>query len=354
MGGRGVDLLAGGVVATVGAGLFAGLAPAAGLAGPWLPAALVAAAGLGLLAVLSTSDRPLETARLPVRRLVFGLRTLGRLAAAVAVAGTAGAYLTPGSAGGAVALAAVVTVLAVLVPRPPALVVRVAAAVVLVTLALVALACFAIEPVAPAVAVSDGGNVLGVVAAAGLLTVAFLGVAPVPRGARVVDVELPGPNGGTARNSPVGGAPDDSPLDLGVGRAALRAWRCGVLAVFAVVLVASLAVTAGVLRQLGAARLALSPAPVVDALAAADASAVEPLVLVGVAVATGFVLWGIFRGLVVLGRGIPAPRVTVAAGVVTAMGAVLVSPATALVAAAVLLLGDAALHLIAVRHQRLR
>lgn len=346
--------MAGGVVSTVGAGLFTGLAPAAGLAGPWLPPALVGAAGLGLLIVLSTSDRPLETARLPVRRLGFGLGVLGRLAAAVAVAGTFGSYLTPRSAFGALALVAVVTVVAVVLPRPPVLVVRVAAVVVLATMAVVAMACFAIEPVAPAVAVDGGGSVLGVVAAAGLLTVGFLGVGPLPRGAAVVDVPLPdetGPDRGSP-DSPVGGRPDDSPLEFGVGAAARRAWRLGVLAVFAVVLVGSLAVGAGVVRQLGAARLALSPVPVVDGLAAADASALEPLVVVGVAVATGFVLWGILRGLVVLGGGLPAVRVTVAAGAVVAVGAVAVAPSTSLVAAAVLLLGDALLRLTAVRHRR--
>lgn len=410
-----MDFVAGGVVSTVGAGLFTGLAPAAGLAGSWVLAGFVLAAGLGLLVVLSTSDRPLETARVPVRRLAFGLGALGRLAAAVAAAGTFGEYVGAESASPfwAVGLVAVVTVVAVVAPRLPALVVRVAAVVVLGSLAVVALACFAIDPVAPAVAVDGGGSVLGLVAGAGLLTVCFLGVAPVPKGARVVEVHLPttepppeppdaGPRASTAAvpvdrapdgagvgpevaevpvegapddvprsgvepdessaageraagrgGVPVGGAPDDSPLEFGVGRAAVRAWRFGVVAVFAVVLVGCLAVGAGVLRQLGAPRLALSPTPLLDALAAADASALEPLVLAGVAVATGFVTLGILRRLAADSGPVPAVRVNVAAGTVVAVGAVVVAASTALVAAAVLLLGDAALRLVAVRHRRL-
>lgn len=348
--------MAGGVVSTFGAGLFTGLAPAAALAGPWLLAAFVPAAALGWLVALSTSERPLGTLPVPLRRLVFGVGVLGRLAAAVAVAGTFGRYVTPSAESfGAVGLVVVVTVLAVAVRRPPVPVVRVGAVVVLGSLALVVLACFAIEPVAPAVAADGGGSVLGFVGAAGLLTVCFLGVAPVPRGARVVDVHLPSPGdqrsaAGRSAGS-VGGARDDSPLVFGVGRTAVRAWRLGVLAVLAVVLVACLAVGAAVLRQLGAPRLALSPTPLLDALAAADAAALEPLVLAGVGVGAGFVLLGILRWLAAAGGAVPPFRVGIAAGAVVAVGAVLVAPSVALAAAAVLLLGDAALRLVAVRHR---
>ena len=364
--------MAGGVVSTFGAGLFTGLAPAAALAGPWLPAAFAFAAALGYVVVLSTSERPLDTVPVLVRRLAFGVGALGRLAAAVAVAGTVGQYVTPSSPSfGAVGSVVVVTVFVVAVPRPPVLVVRAAAVVVLGSLALVVLACFAIEPVAPAVAADGGGSVLGLVAGAGLLTVCFLGVAPVPRGARVVDVHLP-PDSTAARpvaadapvavegtrhnatgGAPVGGARDDSPLEFGVGRGAVRAWRLGVLAVFAVVLVACLAVGAAVLRQLGAPRLALSPVPLLDALAAADAAALEPLVLAGVAVGSGFVLLGILRWLAAAAGGVPAVRVGIAAGIVVAVGGALVAPSVALAAASVLLLGDGALRLVAVRHRRI-
>ncbi|MCA1835502.1 MAG: hypothetical protein LC721_03860, partial [Actinobacteria bacterium] len=46
------------------------------------------------------------------------------------------------------------------------------------------------------------------------------------------------------------------------------------------------------LHQLGAPRLALSPAPLRDALAAADASGIDALLTVGAAVATVFALLG--------------------------------------------------------------
>lgn len=159
----------------------------------------------------------------------------------------------------------------------------------------------------------------------------------------------------SAANGPsleVGGW-DRSPLEFGVGRVAVRVWRLGVVAVLSVVLVACLAVGAAVLRQLGAPRLALSPTPLLDALAAADASALEPLVLAGVATATGFALFGILRGLVRSGGAVPAVRVGVAVGAVVAVGAALVEPTVALAAASVLLLGDAALRFVAVRHRHL-
>lgn len=306
---RRVDLLARGVASTFGAGLFLGLAPAAGLAGPWLPAALVLAAGLGHLAVLSTSERPLDTAPLRLRRIGFVLFALGRLAAAVAIAGTFGRYATPVQpALGAVVLLLVVCVAALV--SVPAAVVRAAAAVVLACLALVVAACFAIEPVAPAVAAPRGGSVLGTLAAAGLLSVCFFGAAPAGRDRR------------------------------------------GVAVVSAVVAVGCLAVAAAALYQVGAPRLALSPAPLVDVLAAADASALEPLLVIGVAVACGFTLLGVLRGLRV--PGIPDVRLVAAAGVATAIGSLLVPPDTALAAAAVLLLGDAAFRYIAVRHRHVR
>ncbi|MCT2584126.1 hypothetical protein [Actinophytocola gossypii] len=435
---RRVDFLAAGVVSTFGAGLFTGLAPAASLAGPWLLVALVVAGGLGYLTVLSSWERPLATAPTPVRRVLFGVGVLGRLAAAVAIAGTFGQYLTPARERlGAVVLAVLVTVVTVAVPRVPALVVRAGAAVVLGSLALVVLACFAIEPVSPAVALEQGGSALGLVASAGLLTVCFLGVGPPARpgepgmspfGTRlsargVVDVHLPdsprgvatrrtgedgdggsdagsvgassggdedgvsGPRAGSVGASSGGdedgvsgpragsvgassGGDEDGvsgPRAGSVGmsaggdeggvidsRGSGRVRRLGVLAVLAVVLVMCLAVGAAVLRQLGAPRLGLSPVPVLDALAAADAGALRPLVLVGVAVATGFALWGIVRGLVASVGGVPSLRVAIAVGGVVAVGAAVVEPRVALTVAAVLLLGDAALRLVAVRHRRVR
>lgn len=344
------------MVATFGAGLFTGLAPAAGLTGPWLPAALVAAAALGYLILLSTWECPLDTVKGPVRRVVFGVAVGGRLAAAVAVAGTFGRYSTPASpATGALLLTVVVTAVAVAAPRLPVAVVRAGAVVVLLVLVLVAVSCFAIAPEPLAVAVSQGGGgLLEFVAGVGLLTVCFLGASPTGR--PVVDVELPPIDAdGAGRTGSSGQV---------VRRSGGLAWiggRVGLAVLVGLVLVVCSAVAAGALRQLGAARLAVSPAPLVDALAAADAAALEPLLLTGVAVGCAFVLLGVLRGLTYAARGVPAVRVAVAAGIVVAAGSVggsvaggvVVTPVAALVTAAALLSSDALLRYVAVRHQRI-
>jgi APA family basic amino acid/polyamine antiporter len=315
---RGIDVVAGGVAAGFGAGLFAGPAPAASLAGGGLLAALALAAAVGLAVALSTTERPDETVPLPLRRFGFVLATLGRLAAATATAAAAGTYLMPDRpAFGALGMVVLATVVAVTGVAP--VVVRVVAVVVVAVLVLVVVACFAIAPVAPPVAAPDGGSVPGVLGAAGLLVLCFLGFSPMG----------PAPGGSGVPSRVVG-----------------RWWG---LVVFGVVAVVCLAVVAAVLRQLGAARLALSPAPLRAALAAADASALEPLLLVGVAVGCGFASAGALRGLRV--PGIPRVRLVVAAGAATALGALLVPPTAALAAAAVLLLAAAVLS-VAVRHRR--
>jgi basic amino acid/polyamine antiporter, APA family len=300
---RRIDRVAGGVAASFGAGLFLGLAPAASLAGRWLPVAVLLGVAVGGLAVLSTSDRPLSTLPISVRRLGFALGTLGRLAAAVALAGTVAVYLTPLAALGVVAAA---TALAVVGVSPVA--VRLAAAFVPVVLLLVVIACFAIAPVAPAVAVPDGGSVPGVLLAAGLLTVCVFGAE-----------------------------------DAGTGSRSAR------LVVLAVVAVLTLAVAAAALHQVGAARLAISPAPLRAALAAADASPLTPLLLAAVVVGCGFALLGVLRGLPV--PGVPRVRLVVAAGVATAAGVLLIPATAALAASAGLLLCDAALRAIALRRR---
>ncbi|HWM07442.1 MAG TPA: hypothetical protein VNP92_34345, partial [Actinophytocola sp.] len=103
-------------------------------------------------------------------------------------------------------------------------------------------------------------------------------------------------------------------------------------------------------RQLGAPRLAVSPVPLRDALAAADAVALEPLLLVGVAVGCGFALLGVLRGLGV--AGVPRVRLLGVAAALTCVGCVFVPPAAGLGVAAVLLLGDAGFRFVAVRHRR--
>jgi APA family basic amino acid/polyamine antiporter len=301
---RSGDVVAGGVAASLGAGVFLGLAPAAALAGRWLPAAVLLAALAGGLAVVSTSERPAETLPMSLRRFGFALATLARLSAAVAIAATVEVYLSPFAA---LALVAVVTVLAA-VGVPPA-VVRVAAVAVLVVLAVVVAACFTIAPAAPAVTAADDGGALGVPAAAALLTVCF----------------------------------------FGADAAAAPGRRRGVVVAVVVVAVACLAVALAAVHQLGAARLGVSPAPLRAALGAADASAIERLLVVGVVVACGFALLAVLRGLRV--ASVPRVRLVVVGGAAAALGVLLIEPVPALVSAAVLLLGDAVFRAIAVRHR---
>jgi APA family basic amino acid/polyamine antiporter len=301
---RSGDVVAGGVAASVGAGLFLGLAPAASLAGRWLPAAVLLAALVGGVAVVSTSERPPETLPAPLRRFGFALAMLARLAAAVAIAATAEVYVSPLAA---LVLVAVVTVLAAVGVPPVA--VRVAAVAVLAVLAVVVAACFTIAPVAPAVTASDDGSALGVAAAAALLTLCF----------------------------------------FGADAAAAPGRRRGVVVAVVLVAVVCLAAALAAVHQLGAARLGVSPAPLRAALGAADASAIERLLVAGVVVACGFALLAVLRGLRV--AGVPQVRLAVVGGAAAAFGVLLIQPVPALVSAAVLLLGDAVFRAIAVRHR---
>lgn len=294
------DVVAGGVAASLGAGVFLGLAPAASLAGRWLPVAVLLAALAGGLAVVSTSEHPPETLPVPLRRFGFALATLARLAAAVAIAATVEVYVSPLAA---LVLVAVVTAAAA-VGVPP-VVVRVAAVAVVAVLVIVVAACFTIAPAAPAVAVPDGGSALGVLAAAALLTMCFFG----------------------------------ADAAAGPGR------RRGVVLVVVLVAVGCLAVALAAVHQLGAARLGVSPAPLRAALGAADASAIERLLIAGVVVACGFALLAVLRGLRV--AGVPQVRLVVVGGVAAAFGVLLIQPVAALVSAAGLLLVDAVFRAIA-------
>src|SRR3954447_7892905 len=170
---RRADAVAGGVAASFGAGLFLGPGPAAELAGGWLPLAALLGVLVGGAAVLSTWNRPLETLSVRWRRFGFALSALARLAAAVALAGTVAVYLTP-----LTAVVVVVVACGLAAVGVPPVVVRVAALVMVGVLLLTAIACFAIAPVAPAVAAPDGGSVAGVLGAAGLLAVCMFGASP--------------------------------------------------------------------------------------------------------------------------------------------------------------------------------
>lgn len=286
--------LGGGLATTLGAGVLAGLAPAASVAGVWLFAGLVIAAAIAT--VVSIVDIP--------RRLGptgAAVAHCGRLAGGAAVAGMFGTYVLPESpALGAVALAVVVAVVVAAIQLtgvglPPWLL-PAGAVVVLATFAMVVLACVAIDPVAPAVApppdTEGADDPLGILAATVICYPAFL-----------------------ARRR------DDR-------------------AVIGIALVVYLAVAAAVWHQLGGPRLALSPAPLRAALDAADATAITPLLTIGVAVAGVLVLGGLLGEITSEIAAVPArrPVVLVLGTAVVALAAVVLTPAVALAAAGALML----------------
>jgi len=280
-----VDGLARGVAPAFGAGLFLGLAPASALAGWWLVAGMVLAAAVAVLFALSTPDETPGSAAL-------SLGILGRIAATVAVAATFGVYVVPEQPEvGAVVLVVAVAAVVLLAPPLPPAVDRIAAVVVVVVLGIVAVACFTIAPVAapviPAPDVAGADEPLGLLPSAAVLFLCFVG-----------------------------------------GRTAGRARPV----VTAVVLTVSVAVAIGALRQLGGERLALSPAPLRDALTAADAASIDGLLAVGVTVACVFALRACLTDIrdIVPGGRSPVAAVGLAAAV-AALGALVLESVHALV-----------------------
>ncbi|GAB1514311.1 hypothetical protein [Actinophytocola sp. KF-1] len=300
------DGLARGVAPAFGAGLFLGLAPASALAGWWLVAGLVLAAAVAVLLALSTPDTKPGPA-------ASSLGILGRIAATVAVGATFGVYVVPEQPRvGAVVLVVAVTAVVLLAPPLPPVVDRIAAVVVLTVLVVVAVSCFTIVPVAPPVApapdVPGADEPLGLLPSAVLLYLCFVG-------------------GGTGRRA--------RPAVVGV------------------VLVVSLAVAIGALRQLGGERLALSPAPLRDVLTAADAASIDGLLAVGVTVACAFALRACLTDVRDIAPGGRSPvTVVLLAAAVAALGTVVFAPEHALVGAAVLLLGEAVIRVLAGRRDR--
>ncbi|PPK69211.1 APA family basic amino acid/polyamine antiporter [Actinokineospora auranticolor] len=313
--------------AALGAGALVTSGPAAAAAGWWSLAALALAGLVALLTAVSLADLAAQSSPAAVSahvrtrlgglhgRMAGVLEVGGRVVAAGAVAGVAGAYAWPARpAVAAVALVAVVTALWVAefaVPRG----VRLAAiAVIIVTTALFVTTGLAIQPVGAAVAVEPGitgsDDPTGILTATGVLFFGFLNV------------------------DRVGGA-----------RARVSA--------YAILLVglAYLFVSWVALRQLGGPRLAVSPTPLRDALAAADGAPLDPVltlgVLVGAAVGLRALLGRAAEEVADLaGAGeLPARfaehRYLVAA-VPAAAVAVLVTPADAVAVAATLVLGAAA------------
>ncbi|HEY1570526.1 MAG TPA: amino acid permease [Pseudonocardiaceae bacterium] len=273
--------MVGGLGAMLGAGLFAGVAPATGLVGRWLPVALVIAAVPAVMSCCSTGDQAgvfpgpgggyrytrEQLGRWP-GRIAGGLYLAGRAAAAAALAGCFGAYLDPNHP----VLPALVLLAAVLAAdtlglRPTPAVVRTLTVVVLVVLALVVVACFAIPPPPPTGVVPPAGtpgldDATGLLPAAGVLFFAFLGFEQVT-----------------------------------TGSATLRRPRVVIPVLVAVALGTYLLVAFAVLRQLGPTRLAVSAVPLRDALDAASAAPLDPVVTVAAMVATALGL------LLVVGGG---------------------------------------------------
>ncbi|MEV6684643.1 APC family permease [Streptomyces sp. NPDC051130] len=264
-----------GLGSMIGAGVFAALAPAAGAAGSGL------LPGLALAAVVAYCNAA-SSARLAARyprsggTYVYGRERLGdfwgylagwgfvvgKTASCAAMALTVGSYVWPGQAH-AVAVAAVVALTAVnyVGVQKSAWLTRAIVAVVLAVLAAVVTACLTCGT-AQAARLEPGTDATfgGVLQAAGLLFFAFAGYA------RIATL-------GEEVRDPGRTIPRAIPLALGI-----------TLVVYAAVAVAVLAV-------LGPDRLAHTAAPLAEAVRAAGAPGLAPVVRAGAAVAaTGSLL----------------------------------------------------------------
>lgn len=330
----------------LGAGLFLGLAPAAGLAGAWLLLAIPLAGVAAGCCALSTADQSAAyrgpgAAYACVRsklgpgpgRIAASTYLVGQVAAMAAVAGAIGRYL-PAPA----PITATLAILLVVVAATAGLRIRGGAAwlwlgLTAVVLALVVSVCWAIAPVttaASAVHASPGGGapgqgLAGVTAAAGTMFFAFLGFERVTAPAEERDR---------------------------YGRPAVRR---GLVVMFGAATAVLLIVGASVLHQVAAVRLALSPAPMTHALRAADAAGITALVGVGAALAMAPVLLGALESFrstalaVVRDGDLPAPlgrgaddrtpyRLDLAGGAAAAGLALLIEPEQAITLAACCLL----------------
>ncbi|MCP9986905.1 amino acid permease [Streptomyces sudanensis] len=289
-----------GLGSMVGAGIFAALGPAAAAAGSWL---LVGLALAGAVAYCNATASARLAARHPASggTYVYGRERLGpfwgylagwafvvgKTASCAAMALTVGAYAWPGQAH-AVAVAAVVALTAVNYGgvQKSALATRSIVAVVLAVLAAVVVSSLG-SGAADAGRLALGGDASpgGVLQAAGLLFFAFAGYARIATlGEEVRDPERT--------------IPRAIPLALGI---ALVVYAC---------------VAVSVLSVLGAGRLGGSVAPVADAMRAAGADWMVPVVRVGAAVAAlGSLLaliLGVSRTTLAMARDGHLPRVLAA------------------------------------------
>lgn len=257
-----------GLGSMVGAGIFVALAPAAAAAGSWLPVALAVA---GVVAYCNATSSAWLAARYPQSggTYVYGRERLGefwgysagwsfvvgKTASCAAMALTVGFYVWPAYAH-AVAVAAVVALTAVNYRgvQKSALLTRIIVAVVLAVLAAVVVTVAASGQTDIDHLRLGGGNVLGLLQAAGLLFFAFAGYA------RIATL-------GEEVRDPARTIPRAIPLALGL----------------ALLIYAAVAIT--VLAVLGPDRLATAAAPLAEAVRAAGAGGFEPVVRVGAAVA---------------------------------------------------------------------
>ncbi|MGW2049910.1 APC family permease [Streptomyces sp. NPDC001858] len=258
-----------GLGSMIGAGIFAALGPAAGAAGSGLLIALALAA---VVAYCNATSSARLAALYPQSggTYVYGRERLGdfwgylagwafvvgKTSSCAAMALTVGAYLWPGQAH-AVAVAAVVALTAVNYAgvQKSALLTRAVVAVVLAVLAAVVVAALASARADTArLDIGSEATAGGVLQAAGLLFFAFAGYA------RIATL-------GEEVRDPARTIPRAIPIALGI-----------TLAVYALVAVA-------VLMVLGPAGLAEATAPLSDAVRAAGAGWLAPVVRVGGAVA---------------------------------------------------------------------
>ncbi|MEU2428680.1 APC family permease [Streptomyces sp. NPDC007861] len=261
-----------GLGSMIGAGIFVALAPAAGAAGSG--ALLLLALGLAaVVAYCNAMASAALAARYPASggTYVYGRERLGpfwgylagwgfivgKTASCAAMALTVGAYVWPGQAH-AVAVAAVVALTAVNYGgvQKSAWLTRAIVAVVLAVLAAVVVSSLTSPAADPGRLGADGpgGGAGGVLQAAGLLFFAFAGYA------RITTL-------GEEVRDPARTIPRAVPLALGIA------------------LVVYLAVAVAVLSVLGADELGRATAPLADAVRAAGAQWLAPVVRVGAAVA---------------------------------------------------------------------
>ncbi|MFJ9814061.1 APC family permease [Streptomyces sp. NPDC101151] len=263
------DAVVVGLGSMIGAGVFSALGPAARAAGPGLLLGLAVAAVVAYCNAMSSARL---AARYPASggTYVYGRERLGpfwgylagwafvvgKTASCAAMALTVGAYVWPGQAH-AVAVAAVVALTAVNYGgiQKSAWLTRVIVAVVLAVLACVVVVCLAsAEADAGRLGIGLPSGVGGVLQAAGLLFFAFAGYA------RIATL-------GEEVRDPARTIPRAVPLALGI---ALVVYVC---------------VAVAVLGVLGADRLGHAAAPLVDAVRAAGAPGLAPVVRAGAAVA---------------------------------------------------------------------